>query len=121
MKKLLFISIACCLWLVPIKTTAEKVIEKTDEKWDEENDRSIPSSPQLSIDEQYLYIHSEVQLTNLNVCIQDSNGNIVYSNTLTIQAGETAMIPISSFNKGEYTLFINEGNKYIIATIITNN
>lgn len=118
-KKLLFL-FAFCLWLTPIKIAAEKVVEKVDENWTEENDRSLPSTPTITIDEQYLYIRSEVQLPNLDVCIQDSRGNIVYSDTLAIQAGGTAMIPVASFNEGEYTLFINRGSKFIIATIIIN-
>ncbi len=120
MKKLFFISIAFCLWLTPVSMSAEKVVVKTDEKWSDENDRSLPSVPTLSIDEQNLYIRSSVELTNLDVCIRDSYGNIVYSSTLAIQAGGTAMIPVASFNEGEYTLFINEGSKYVIATIIIN-
>ena len=120
MKKHLLFLFAFCLWLTPIKIAAEKVVEKIGEEWDEENDRSIPVIPTLSIDEQFLYIRSEVQLTNLEVCIRDSYGNIVYLDTLTIQGGSTAMIPVASFNEGEYTLFINKGRKYVIATIIIN-
>ena len=99
---------------------ADNKIKDPETEWDDENDRSLPSVPTLSIDEQYLYIRSSVELTNLDVCIRDSYGNIVYSDTLAIQAGGTAMIPVASFNEGEYTLIINEGSKYVIATIIIN-
>lgn len=120
MKKLFLISMAFCLWLVPIRMVAEKVIVKTDEEWNDENDRSLPSVPTLSIDEQYLYIRSSVELTNLDVCIRDSYGNIVYSDNHSIPTGDIAVIPVASFSKGEYTLCINEGSKYVIATIIIN-
>lgn len=120
MKKLFLISMAFCLWLVPIRMVAEKVIVKTDEEWNDENDRSLPSVPTLSIDEQYLYIRSSVELTNLDVCIRDSYGNIVYSDNHSIPTGGIAVIPVASFSKGEYTLCINEGSKYVIATIIIN-
>ena len=96
---------------------ADNKVSNPKQEWDDENDRSLPSVPMLSIDEQNLYIRSSVELTNLDVCIRDSYGNIVYSSTLAIQAGGTAMIPVASFNEGEYTLFINEGRKYVIATI----
>ena len=96
---------------------ADNKVSNPKQEWDDENERSLPSVPTLSIDEQNLYIRSSVELTNLDVCIRDSYGNIVYSDTLAIQAGGTAMIPVASFNEGEYTLFINEGNKYVIATI----
>lgn len=99
---------------------AENKVKNPETEWSDENERSLPSVPQLSIDEQNLYIRSSVELTNVDVCIRDSYGNIVYSSTLAIQAGGTAMIPVASFNEGEYTLFINEGSKYVIATIIIN-
>ena len=92
---------------------ADNKVSNPKQEWDDENERSLPSVPTLSIDEQNLYIRSSVELTNLDVCIRDSYGNIVYSSTLAIQAGGTAMIPVASFNEGEYTLFINEGSMYL--------
>ena len=92
MKKLFLISMAFCLWLVPIRMVAEKVIVKTDEEWNDENDRSLPSVSTLSIDEQNLHIRSSVELTNLDVCIRDSYGNIVYSDKQSIPAGGIALI-----------------------------
>lgn len=119
MKNLFLISIAFCLWLAPIRMAAEKVVVKTDEKWkDNENDRSLPSVPTLSIDEQNLYVRSSVELTNLDVCIRDSYGNIAYSGSHNIPAGGMAVIPAASFSEGEYTLYIYEGSRYVIATII---
>ena len=118
-KKVLFLMISL-LFSTLQTVNADNKIKDPELDWDEENERSLPSIPTLSIDEQYLYIRSEVQLTNLDVCIRDSYGNIVYSDTHAIQAGGTAMIPVASFNEGEYTLFINEGSKYVIATIIIN-
>lgn len=118
-KKVLFLMISL-LFSTLQTVNADNKVSNPKQDWDEENERSLPSIPQLSIDEQYLYIRSEVQLTNLDVCIRDSYGNIVYSDTLAIQAGGTAMIPVASFNEGEYTLNINEGSKYVIATIIIN-
>lgn len=118
-KKVLFLMISL-LFSTLQTVNADNKVSNPKQDWDEENERSLPSIPQLSIDEQYLYIRSEVQLTNLDVCIRDSYGNIVYSDTLAIQAGGTAMIPVASFNEGEYTLIINEGSKYVIATIIIN-
>ena len=119
LKKVLF-------FLIPLLSVAfqpmnaDNKIKNPETEWSDENDRSLPSVPQLSIDEQNLYIRSEIQLTNLDVCIRDSYGNIVYSDTLTIYAGGSAMIPVASFNEGEYTLVINQGSKFIIATIIIN-
>ena len=118
-KKVLFL-------LIPLLSVAfqpmnaDNKIKDPETEWDDENDRSLPSVPTLSIDEQNLYIRSSVELTNLDVCIRDSYGNIVYSDNHSIPTGGIAVIPVASFSKGEYTLCINEGSKYVIATIIIN-
>ena len=70
-KKVLFL-------LIPLLSVAfqpmnaDNKIKGPETEWDDENDRSLPSVPQLSIDEQNLYIRSSVELTNLDVCIRDS-------------------------------------------------
>lgn len=119
LKKVLFILIPL-LSVAFQQMNADNKIKNPETEWSDENDRSLPCVPQLSIDEQNLYIQSEVQLTNLDVCIRDSYGNIVYSDILAIYAGGSAMIPVASFNEGEYTLVINQGSKFINATIIIN-
>ena len=71
---------------------ADNKIKDPETEWNDENDRSLPSVPTLSIDEQNLYIRSSVELTNLDVCIRDSYGNIVYSDKQSIPAGGIAVI-----------------------------
>lgn len=118
-KKVLFL-------LIPLLSVAfqpmnaDNKIKDPETEWSDENERSLPSVPTLSIDEQNLYIHSSVELTNLDVCIRDSYGNIAYSGSHNIPASGLAVIPVASFSEGEYTLYINEGSKYVIARIIIN-
>lgn len=118
-KKILFFLITLLsVAFQPMK--AENKVKNPETEWSDENERSLPSVPQLSIDEQNLYIRSSVELTNLDVCIRDSYGNIVYSESHYIPASGMAVIPVASFNEGEYTLYIKAGSKYVIATIIIN-
>ena len=44
-------------------------VKDTEQSWEEEEDRSIISSPTLSIDENNIYIHSNKLLDGLNVKI----------------------------------------------------
>ena len=96
---------------------AENVITDPKEDWDKSNERTITSTPQLSIDDSFLYIYSEEHLDNVSICIQDNNGNIIYSIVTTIPACQTYLIPIASLSNGEYTLYLHNGNKYILADI----
>ena len=90
-KKALFLLISLlAITHQPMK--AENKVKNPETEWSDENDRSLPSVPTLSIDEQYLYIRSSVELTNLDVCIRDSYGNIVYSDNHSIPTGGIAVI-----------------------------
>ena len=64
------------LLLFPYKLMAENKVISIEDGWDIENDRSISFVPQLSIDEQNIYIYSEKELNDLEViikmCIRDS-------------------------------------------------
>lgn len=102
---------------------AENDVVKKDENWKNENERTITSVPKLSIDDSFLYIYSKQQLDNARLCIQDINGNIIYSIVTSIPACHTYSIPVSGLNNGEYTfmLTMNDGNKYILADVLIDN
>lgn len=100
---------------------AENVITDPKEDWDKSNERTITSTPQLSIDDSFLYIYSEEHLDNVSICIQDNNGNIIYSIVTTIPCCQTYSIPVSNLNNGEYSLLLTIDNKYLLATISIDN
>lgn len=100
---------------------AENVITDPKEDWDKSNERTITSTPQLSIDDSFLYIYSEQQLDNVTISIQNANGDIIYSIVITIPAFQTYSIPVSSLNNGEYTFSLYNGSKYIVADILIDN
>ena len=54
-------------------------VKDTEQSWEEEEDRSIISSPTLSIDENNIYIHSNKLLDGLNVKIINIKGNVLYN------------------------------------------
>lgn len=115
-------SIFFCLLLSSFQlAVAENVVTEPEGKWNPDNERTITSTPQLSIDDSFLYIYSEEHLDNVSICIQDNNGNIIYSIVTTIPACQTYLIPIASLSNGEYTLYLHNGNKYILADISIDN
>ena len=117
-----FYSIFICLVLsISQLAVAENVITDPKGDWGAENERTITSTPKLSIDESFLYIYSEKQLDNATISIKDTNGNIIYSIVTTIPAYQTYSIPVLSLNNGEYTFSLHNGNKYIIVDISIDN
>lgn len=120
MKQLYFLFIFL-FFNICLSITAENVVTIPEIKWEEDNERAIISTPQLSIDDSFLYIYSEKQLDNATISIKDTNGNIIYSIVTTIPAYQTYSIPVLSLNNGEYTFSLHNGNKYIIVDISIDN
>ena len=115
-------SIFFCLLLSSFQlAVAENVVTDPEGKWNPDNERTITSAPQLSIDDSFLYIYSEEHLDNVSICIQDNNGNIIYSIVTTIPCCQTYSIPVSNLNNGEYSLLLTIDNKYLLATISIDN
>ena len=61
-------------------------MKDTEQSWEEEEDRSIISSPTLSIDENNIYIHSNKLLDGLNVKIINIKGNVLYNDIITVSS-----------------------------------
>ena len=96
---------------------AENKVISIEDGWNIENDRSISFAPQLSIDEQNIYIYSEKELNDLEVIIKDSLGNVIYYNVSTVSECTTYPIDITDFRKGYYTIQIIEASNYLIGSI----
>ena len=105
------------LFLFPYKLMAENTLVSIEGTWDIEDDRSISFAPQLSIDEQNIYIYSEKELNDLGVIIKDSFGHIIYYNVSTVSECTTYSIDITDFRKGYYTIQIIEASNYLIGSI----
>lgn len=120
MKQLYFLFIFL-FFNICLSTTAENVVTIPEIKWEEDNERTTTTAPRLSIDDSFLYIYSEKQLENVTISIQNADGNIIYSIVTTIPACQTYLIPIASLSNGEYTLYLHNSNKYILADISIDN
>ena len=101
------------LFLFPYELMAENKVISIEDGWDIENDRSISFAPQLSIDEQNIYIYSEKELNDLEVIIKDSLGNVIYYNVTTVSEYTTYPILIDNWNKGEYTIQLKKESSYM--------
>lgn len=110
LKKLIFGLI--CFTLIPTNSLS---INVTDKNWGDLDNRSIPSEPILSQDDNTIYIYSEKQLDNLCIEIKDlSTNEVVYSTVATIPADTEYATSITSLPKGEYLFTITQRNKYIV-------
>ena len=101
------------LFLFPYKLMAENKVISIEDGWNIEDERSISFAPQLSIDEQNIYIYSEKELNDLEVIIKDSLGNVIYYNVTTVSGYTTYPILIDNWNKGKYTIQIKKGSRYM--------
>lgn len=101
-----------CFALFPINALS---LDVTITNWGDLDDRSVPSKPILSQDDNAIYIYSEKQLDNLCIEIKDlSTNEVVYSTVATIPADTEYATSIASLPKGEYLFTITQRNKYII-------
>lgn len=105
------------LLLFPYKLMAENKVISIEDGWNIEDERSISFAPQLSIDEQNIYIYSEKELNDLEVIIKNSLGNVIYYNVSTVSECTTYPIDITDFRKGYYTIQIIEASNYLIGSI----
>ena len=92
---------------------AENKVISIEDGWNIEDERSISFAPQLSIDEQNIYIYSEKELNDLEVIIKGSLGNVIYYNVTTVSGYTTYPILIDNWNKGKYTIQIKKGSSFI--------
>lgn len=105
------------LFLMPYELLAENTITSIDKNWSNKDERSISSIPQLSIDNQNIYIYSEKALNDLEVMIKDSLGNILYYNVVTVSSCIAYPISISDLKEGEYAMQIIKEDKCINSSI----
>ena len=101
------------LFLFPYKLMAENKVISIEDGWNIEDERSISFAPQLSIDEQNIYIYSEKELNDLEVIIKGSLGNVIYYNVTTVSGYTTYPILIDNWNKGKYTIQIKKRSRYM--------
>lgn len=89
-------------------------VKDTEQSWEEEEDRSIISSPTLAIDENNIYIHSYKLLDGLNVKIINIKGNVLYNDIITVSSEIEYPISIDFLLNGDYKIFISKGNNYLV-------
>lgn len=101
------------LMLLPSLVAAESGIKSQKDNWKCEDDRSS-TSPYLSMDDESVYIYSEKQLDGVYVAITDNRGHVFYTGMVNIPAGMDYAISIETLPKGEYSITLMQGNRYII-------
>ena len=91
-------------------------VKDTEQSWEEEEDRSIISSPTLSIDENNILhtISNKIYWMELNVKIINIKGNVLYNDIITVSSEIEYPISIDFLLNGDYKIFISKGNNYLV-------
>lgn len=87
--------------------------EEPDPSYWGERERFIDYRPLVSHDGDILYIYSEVALSGLQVTVKDMNGEIVYSNVVSIVGGGKVALPLMIY-KGQYILNLFECDRSLV-------
>jgi hypothetical protein len=75
--------------------------------------RSLPFFPTVIYQDHCIHISSDVSLGNCQVIITNFNGEIVYSDVITLSAGGYFLLPISDEQEGMYTLELKYGKRQV--------
>lgn len=59
-----------------------------------------------------VYIHFNQSFGNVNICIFNASGNLIYSNIVDTSVQQTLFIPISNVVNGTCTVILNNANGY---------
>lgn len=89
-----------CAEEVEIKLQKEKLNDSRDY-------RSLVYLPTVVQDANTFYITSEVPLENTQVCVTDWEGNLVYSNIITLSGGQSYSFTIDELEVGAYMFELN--------------
>lgn len=86
------------------------------EKWGKD-ERSISLVPTATIDEHTIRIYLDVTISELQVSIKDSRGNIVYSNNC-MESSRNYTFDVRNLFEGEYTIDFKIGEKIYYGNFI---
>lgn len=81
------------------------------------DERSISIEPTATIDENTIRIYLDVTISELQVSIKDSRGNIVYSNNC-MESSRNYTFDVRNLFEGEYTIDFKIGEKIYYGNFI---
>lgn len=114
MKRLLLI---CMSLLFAMGSWAEgkgEPIPVNQEKDDPIDKRSLVIAPTASHDSNTIYVSSDIYVEAMQVTVEDLAGGLIYSNSITLFAGQYHSFVLGNVEEGEYIIrFSNsQGNFY---------
>lgn len=71
-----------------------------------------PNAIIAGANENSVYIHFNQSFGNVNICIFNASGNLIYSNIVDTSVQQTLFIPISNVVSGTCTVILNNANGY---------
>ncbi|MDE5677866.1 MAG: DUF3244 domain-containing protein [Phocaeicola sp.] len=104
----------CCLFFAAFNQfiVAEKI--PTEIKWEDCNDRSLPSIPVITKEGNTLFIFSDNVLEGVTISIANVDRKQIYVNLNCVTVDIEYTIPIDSLPTGNYQITVMQGNKHII-------
>lgn len=71
-----------------------------------------PDGIVAGVNDNSVYIHFNRSFGNVNICIYNATGNLIYSSVVDTSVQQTVIIPISSSVNGTFTVVLNNANGY---------
>ena len=71
-----------------------------------------PNAIIAGANENSVYLHFNQSFGNVNICIYNASGNLIYNNVVDTSMRQTFIIPITSAASGTYSVVLNNANGY---------
>lgn len=113
---LLILGIFYCMGIRAVEGEITLYSSSPQEKWVKDK-RSISIEPTATIDENTIRIYLDVTISELQVSIKDSRGNIVYSNNC-MESSRNYTFDVRNLFEGEYTIDFKIGEKIYYGNFI---
>lgn len=71
-----------------------------------------PNAIEAGANDNSVYLHFNQNFGNVNICIFNASGNLIYSNIVDTSVQQTLLIPVSNVVSGTCTVVLNNANGY---------
>lgn len=93
----------------------KRVLYLDEEVWHDKGYRSIPFIPIITQEGNLIRIYSDIDLPNLQICVKDTSGNIVYLNTIFLSASQpySFILPEMQIKESDCMIELIHGENFL--------